>query len=215
MTAKSGRKSVALLPPFGDRRQRRIGLLGGSFNPAHEGHIHLTREALRVLGLSQVWWLVSPQNPLKPVSGMAPFETRLAGAITAIAQAGLGRRAIATGLEGRLGVTRTAQTLCQLGARYPGISFVWLMGADNLVDIPRWWRWTGIFHAARVAVFDRSPYSYKALAGCAAHRFSRARRPAKALWHHTPPAWSYVAMRRHPASATALRLAARMKRTKP
>lgn len=215
MTARSGRKSLALLPPFGDRRQRRIGLLGGSFNPAHAGHVHLTREALRVLGLSQVWWLVSPQNPLKPVSGMAAFETRLAGAEAAIAGAGLGRRILATGLEGRLGVTRTAQTLRQLRARYPGIAFVWLMGADNLTDISRWWRWAGIFHAARVAVFDRSPYSYKALAGCAAARFSRARRPAKALWPHTPPAWSYVAMRRHPASATALRLFAKAKRTKP
>ncbi|MHB1207803.1 MAG: nucleotidyl transferase family protein, partial [Rhodospirillaceae bacterium] len=118
MTARSGRKPSVLLPPFGDRRQRRVGLLGGSFNPAHEGHIHLTREALRVLGLAQVWWLVSPQNPLKPVSGMAAFETRLEGAATAIAQAGLGRRAIATGLEARLGVTRTAQTLRRLRARY-------------------------------------------------------------------------------------------------
>ncbi len=133
----------------------------------------------------------------------------------AIAQAGLGRRAIATGLEARLGVTRTAQTLRRLRARYPRIAFVWLMGADNLADISRWWRWTGIFRAARVAVFDRSPYSYKALAGCAAHRFSRARHPAKCLWPHTPPAWSYIAMRRHPASATALRLAAKAKRTKP
>ncbi|MHB1206721.1 MAG: nucleotidyl transferase family protein, partial [Rhodospirillaceae bacterium] len=97
----------------------------------------------------------------------------------------------------------------------PRIAFVWLMGADNLADISRWWRWTGIFRAARVAVFDRSPYSYKALAGCAAHRFSRARHPAKCLWPHTPPAWSYIAMRRHPASATALRLAAKAKRTKP
>jgi nicotinate-nucleotide adenylyltransferase len=211
VTARSGPD----LPPFGDRRPRRIGLLGGSFNPAHDGHIHLTREALRALGLHQVWWLVSPQNPLKAAAGMAPFAARLAGAETALAQAGLGRRVLATGLEGRLGVTRTAETLALLRARYPGAAFVWLMGADNLAEIPRWWRWTGIFRADRVAVFDRSPYSYRALAGAAAIRFSHARRLAKTLWAHTPPAWSYIAMRRHPASATALRLAAKANRTKP
>ena len=192
MTARSGRNPSALLPSFGDRRRRRIGLLGGSFNPAHDGHIHLTKEALRTLGLDQVWWLVSPQNPLKPVSGMAPFAARLEGAIATLAGAGLGRRAVATGLEGRLGVTRTARTLHRLGARYPGITFVWLMGADNLAQISRWWRWTEVFDAARVAVFDRSPYSYKALAGCAAKHFARARHSAKALWTHTPPVRSMV-----------------------
>ena len=214
MTARSGR-SLASLPAFGDRRRVRVGLLGGSFNPAHEGHIHLTREALRTLGLHQVWWLVSPQNPLKSASGMAPFAARLAGAQAAIEKAGLGGRVLATDVENRLGVRHTARVLRLLRRRYPRIAFVWLMGADNLGDISRWWHWTGVFHAARVAVFDRSPYSYRALASRAAKRFSNARCGIKALWHHAAPAWSYVAMRRHPASATAIRLATTSKPAKP
>ena len=205
MTAKSGRKSPAFAvppPSFGDRRRRRIGLLGGSFNPAHDGHLHISREALKALKLHQVWWLVSPQNPLKPARGMAPLAKRLQGARDIARDP----RILVTDLERRLGVNRTALTLQQLTRRYPNISFVWLMGADNLAQTPRWWRWTRIFHTARVAVFDRSPYSYDALAGAAAQRFAkvRTRRPST-IWFRLPPAWTYVAIRRHPASATALR----------
>ena len=195
-------------PPFGDRRKRRVGLLGGSFNPAHEGHLHISLEALKTLQLHQVWWLVSPQNPLKPAKGMAPLATRLK---QAAAIAGVGRRRIVvTDLEQRLGVNRTAQTLARLKRRYPGIDFVWLMGADNLLQMRRWWHWTRIFRTARVAVFDRSPYSHKALAGTAAQRFAqvRTRRPS-AIWFRLPPVWTYVAIRRHPASATDLRAKAR------
>ncbi len=206
-------RSVPSLPTFGDRRRGRIGLLGGSFNPAHAGHVHLTREALRTLGLDQVWWLVSPQNPLKPTAGMARFSARLGGARETLRAAGLGRSVLATGIEGRLGFQRTAQTLRSLRMRYPNLSFVWLMGADNLAEISRWWRWTGIFRAARVAVFDRSPYSYKALASTAAVRFSSVRCGIRALWRHDVPAWSYVAMRRHPASATEIRRAAKPTQT--
>lgn len=212
MTARSGRKFAPLPPLIG---QRRIGLFGGSFNPAHAGHVHLTREALRVLGLDQVWWLVSPQNPLKSSADMGAFATRFLGAAAAIRAAGLSRRAVACDLEARLGIARTAQTLGTLRRRYPRLAFVWLMGADNLAQIARWWRWTEIFKAVRVAVFDRSPYSYKALTGRAALRFAGARVPAKALWRREPPAWSYVAMRRHPASASALRAAAKAKRIEP
>jgi nicotinate-nucleotide adenylyltransferase len=195
------------LPPFGDRRRIRVGLLGGSFNPAHDGHVHLSREALRRLGLAQVWWLVSPQNPLKPSTGMAPLAARLKSARTLVDNAGLAGRVVVTDVERRLGVTRTAETLHRLRRFYPATDFVWLMGADNLAQLSRWWRWTDIFHTARVAVFDRSPYSYGALAGSAANRFRRARRAGKALWNTGLPAWAYIAIRRHPASATALRRA--------
>jgi nicotinate-nucleotide adenylyltransferase len=193
-------------PRLGDRRRRRIGLLGGSFNPAHEGHLHISREALKHLGLHQVWWLVSPHNPLKPKAGMADLAQRLAGA-RAIAS---DPRIVVGNLESRLGVVRTARTLTVLRRRLPRLTLVWLMGADNLLQIPRWWRWTQIFHAARVAVLDRSPYSYAALAGAAAHRF-RARRTkaARVVLKAKTPAWSYVAIRRHGASSTALRVARR------
>lgn len=201
MTARPGRNPLAL-PSFGDRRRRRIGILGGSFNPAHDGHFHISTEALKRLGLHQVWWLVSPQNPLKPGHGMAALDQRMKAAKAVAAD----RRIIVTSIERRLGVTRTAATLKALTQRYPALQFVWLMGADNLAQMPRWWRWTRIFHTARVAVFDRSPYSYGALAGAAARRFAtaRSRRPST-IWFRHPPAWTYVAIRRHPASATALR----------
>lgn len=196
---------MGAIPSFGDRRRRVVGLLGGSFNPAHDGHLHISREALRRLGVHQVWWLVSPQNPLKPAAGMARLADRIAGA-RAI---GRDRRIVVTDIERRLGLTRTAAVLGALTQRYPGITFIWLMGADNLQQIPRWWRWTKVFRAACVAVFDRSPYSYKSLAGAAAIRFGRARRRnARALRHSDLPAWSYLAIRRHAASSTELRRAA-------
>jgi nicotinate-nucleotide adenylyltransferase len=142
---------------------------------------------------------VSPQNPLKGAKGMAAFEQRLDGARRAAHHP----KIVVTDLERRLGTTRTARTLALLAKRYPNLSFVWLMGADNLAQMPQWWRWTHIFRAVRVAVFDRSPYSYKALAGAAATRFGAAR--TAGLWNRPLPAWTYIAMRRHPASATALR----------
>lgn len=214
MTARSGRNAApgdsgpcdaGRLPPFGDRRARRIGLLGGSFNPAHPGHLHVSREALKRLRLHEVWWLVSPQNPLKSAHGMAPLAARLAAAR---AVAAVDPRILVTDVERRLGTARSARTLAALARRYPNLRFVWLMGADNLAQMPAWWRWTRIFQTVRVAVFDRTPYSYGALAGAAAQRFAKARVgcPA-ALWRRAMPAWSYIAMRRHPASATALRAA--------
>jgi nicotinate-nucleotide adenylyltransferase len=195
VTARSGRS----LPPFGDRRHGRVGLLGGSFNPAHEGHLHLSREALKRLKLDQVWWLVSPLNPLKSGRDMASLDRRLEGARRTAAHPDI----LVTDVERRLGTTRTARSLFGLTRRYPNLAFVWLMGADNLAQMPQWWRWPQIFKTVRVAVFDRSPYSYKALAGTAARRFGQAR--VSSLWRHGPPAWTYIAMRRHPASATAIR----------
>ena len=139
-----------LLPPLGDRRRLRVGLLGGSFNPAHEGHLHISAAAQRLLGLDQVWWLVSPQNRLKPTKGMAPFARRLAQARMLAVK----HRIIVSEVEQTLGTVRTAETLAALQRRYPAMAFVWLMGADNLAQIPRWWRWTDIYRRVRVAVFE-------------------------------------------------------------
>ncbi len=191
--------------PWGDRRRRRIGLLGGSFNPAHEGHRHISLSALRRLGLDEVWWLVSPQNPLKPLAGMAAQDERITTAEGVVA----GHPQIrVTGIEARLGTRYTADTLALLARRFPRARFVWLMGADNLRQIPQWDRWRAIFRTVAVAVFDRSPYSYKSLAGKAARRFSRCRLPERGtrlLTERTPPAWAFLHLRRHPASATAIR----------
>ena len=184
-------------------RRLRVGLLGGSFNPAHDGHRYVSLEAIKRLRLDQVWWLVSPQNPLKAAAGMAPLVERVASA-EAVARH---PRLKVLALETRLGTRYTADTLARL-ARWPGHRFVWLMGADNLAQLPRWWKWRGILAACPVAVFERHPYSYPALSGPVACGFAAARLPedrADELAQQAPPAWVFVRMRPHPGSATAIR----------
>jgi nicotinate-nucleotide adenylyltransferase len=180
----------------------RVGLLGGSFNPAHDGHRHISLEALKRLRLDQVWWLVAPQNPLKPGAGMAPLESRLASARKAARHP----RIRVSDLEARLGTRYTVDTLARLTQRYPECRFVWLMGADNLLQFPAWRRWADIAQAIPIAIFDRPTYAYRALAGQAARRFARYRvmDPA-ALPGRRPPAWCLVRGPTHPASATAVR----------
>lgn len=190
--------------PWGDGRRAVVGLLGGSFNPAHDGHRHISLEAIKRLGLDEVWWLVSPQNPLKPTAGMAPLETRLDRARTVAAHP----RLRVSALEARLGSTYTADLVAALPRRFPKVRFVWLMGADNLVQIPRWKAWETIFASTPVAILDRGTYAYRALAGKAAQRFANARLPARrarALAFSEPPAWVFLPIRRHGASATEIR----------
>lgn len=199
-------KAPAGLPlsPWGDNRRARVGLLGGSFNPAHAGHRHISVEALKRLGLDEVWWLVSPQNPLKPRAGMAPLTERLAHARAVAAHP----RIRVTDIERAYPSAYTAETLARLERAFPNVRFVWLMGADNLVQIPRWRRWTAIFHRVPVAILDRGPYSVPALTGQAARRFAASRLPAQraqALAGREPPAWVFLPIRRHAASATAIR----------
>lgn len=185
-------------------RGLRIGLLGGSFNPAHSGHLNLSLAALKRLDLDRIWWMVSPQNPLKSDDGMAPFADRLASA-EALARH---PRIEVSDIEVRLGTRFTADTLAALVRRFPAHDFVWLMGADNLIQIPAWDRWSRIFHTVPVAVFARPSYSLGALAGPAARRFRRYRLPeseAGRLAGSKPPAWVFCRMRLDPTSATALR----------
>jgi nicotinate (nicotinamide) nucleotide adenylyltransferase/ribosome silencing factor RsfS/YbeB/iojap len=181
-------------------------LLGGSFNPAHRGHLHVSLTALRHLDLDEVWWMVSPQNPLKPAAGMAPFADRLEQA----QQVAAGYKRIrVTDFENRLGGSHyTADTLKRLTRRFPRLRFVWLMGGDNLVQLPRWAHWTEIFRTVPIAVFDRPSYSQRALAGDAARRFARNRVPesaARRLAETKPPAWVFFHTRLDPTSATRLR----------
>jgi nicotinate-nucleotide adenylyltransferase len=192
-------------------RRRAIGLLGGSFNPAHAGHRHISLMALKRLKLDEIWWLVSPQNPLKPVAGMAPFAERMAGA-RAMARH---PRIRVAGIEADLKTTYTAETLRRLARRFPQVRFVWLMGADNLAQIHHWKDWTQIFSTVAVAVFARPSYCLRALASLAAHRFSMNRMSESAsgaLRRRRPPAWVFLVGPLNPLSATAIRARRRSSR---
>lgn len=183
---------------------RRVGILGGSFNPAHGGHRQISLAALERLRLDEVWWMVSPQNPLKARAGMAPLGRRLAMA-QAVARH---PRIRVTDIETALGTRYTADTLAQLVRAFPRTRFVWLMGADNLSQIGRWDRWQQIFHGVAIAVFNRPTYCFRALAGMAARRFARRRLAASAagqLAGKTPPAWVFLFTRLNPISASAIR----------
>jgi nicotinate-nucleotide adenylyltransferase len=195
------------IPRFGDLRRTRVGLLGGSFNPGHEGHRHVAELALRRLRLDQVWLLVSPGNPLKSCNGMAPFSDRLASA----RRIGDGRRVVASGIEAALGTRYTLDTLRVLLRRFPRVRFVWIMGADILVQLPRWRRWIDIVHRLGLVVLPRPGFNNQALAGQAAHRLRAARRPVRqvALLPGIAPAWVFLPGRQNAVSATAIRQAAK------
>jgi nicotinate-nucleotide adenylyltransferase len=191
--------------------RRRIGLLGGSFNPAHDGHLHISRQALERLGLDELWWLVSPQNPLKAAAAIAPLDTRME---TARRLAAADRRIVVTDIEARLGTRYTADTLAALKERVPQARLVWIMGADNLIQLPEWKRWTTILDSVPVAVFGRPTYALRALAGKAAQQYARYRLPPEAapgLADRAPPAWVFIIGPMHPGSATAIRAAQRHK----
>lgn len=178
-----------------------IGLLGGSFDPAHEGHAHISREALKRFRLDRVWWLVSPGNPLKTRQPAAMAE-RLARARAVIGHP----RVVISDIEARLGTRHTAQTLRRLMALYPGVRFVWLMGADNLAQFHRWQDWDWIMTHVPVGVFARPGTRLAARGARAADEYARYRLPAEAaglLARCPPPAWCFldVPMRGHSSSA--------------
>lgn len=182
----------------------RVGLLGGSFNPAHDGHLHISRLALTRLRLDRVWWLVATQNPLKPVRGMASFEERLQAARRVADD----RRIRVTDMELRLGTVYSVDTVTALRRRYPRIRFVWIMGADNLIQVPLWRGWQRLFDTVPIAVFARPSYCLRALAGKAARRFAKMRiaeSRAVGVVVATPPAWVFLHTRLDASSATALR----------
>ncbi len=184
---------------------RRIGLLGGSFNPAHAGHVHVSLEALKRLNLDEVWWLVSPQNPLKAADGMAGLAQRMAGA-RAITRAH--QRLRVTDLERVLGTRYTIDTVRALRRYHPKARFVWLMGADNLRQLPRWKGWAGLVETIPIAVIDRPGFAPAALSGAPARRYAGARlapAAARSLADRAAPAWTFLYTRLNPLSATAIR----------
>lgn len=189
----------------GLKKARKIGLLGGSFNPAHAGHVHISLLALKHLGLDEVWWLVSPQNPLKGESDMAPLGDRLRSAVVV---AGAYPDIHPTTLESHLGTRYTVDTIAALGKEFPANRFVWLMGGDNLIQMPRWKHWQRLFSAVPIAVFPRPAYVAKAQHSLAARRFANSRVPmrkARKLVDMHPPAWVMLEIPMHAESATRIR----------
>ncbi len=178
-----------------------VGLLGGSFDPAHEGHVHITREAMKRLGLDRVWWLVTPGNPLK-VRQPAPMAVRLARAREVMQDPAV----VISDLEARLGTRATIDTLRRLVAIYPGVRFVWLMGADNLVQFHRWRSWRDIMELVPVAVMARPGAGLSARLSVTARTFRgyEAARP-EGLGLRDAPAWSFVDLPLHGASSSAIR----------
>jgi len=184
----------------------RTGLLGGSFNPAHRAHRAISLAAIAELGLDEVWWLVSPGNPLKSAEGMAPLAARFAAARA------MARRAPirVTAIERELGTRYTIDTLRALERRFRRRRFVWLMGADNLAQFDRWKDWRDIARTMPIAVFDRPGYHAQAVASPAAawlrpHRVSAASFKHSGEW--SAPALAYLDYDPDPISATALRRA--------
>ena len=181
----------------------RVGLFGGSFNPAHEGHAHVAATAIERLRLDRLIWLVSPQNPLKSAHQTAPLAERMAGVA-----AFTGRREIVSDLETRLGVIYTIDTVRVLKARCPGVQFIWIMGSDNLAGFHRWRGWTDLLRAVPVAVISRPGALLQSRLGPAARRFPHARLPSRqgpVLARATAPAWMFLRGPLHKASSTAIR----------
>ena len=185
----------------------RVGLFGGSFNPAHEGHLHVAETAMQRLELDRVVWLVSPQNPLKSAADTAPLSARVASA-RAIARApGM----VVSDVETRIGTRRTIDTLRALTDRYPGVNFVWVMGSDNLASFHHWRGWTDIMRLMPVAVVARPGSLLDSRTAPAAARFARARLPsqqARLLPECEAPCWTYLTAPLNHQSSTALRRAA-------
>lgn len=182
------------------------GLLGGSFNPAHGGHREISLNAIDALGLGELWWLVSPGNPLKPKAGMASLPARLGSAQR------MARRSPirATAIEAELGTRYTIDTLEKLVRRYPNRQFIWIMGADNLVQLPQWRDWRGIARLMPIAVIARPGYNDRAHARRAMGWLRRFVRPVDQKLHWTdwrPPALVFLRFSPDVRSATAIRQA--------
>lgn len=180
-----------------------IGLLGGSFDPPHAGHVHISREALRRFGLDRVWWLVSPGNPLK-ARGPAPLERRMAACRALVDHP----RIAVSDFEAQVGTRYTAETLAELQRQRPGVRFVWLMGADNLAQFNRWQDWREIMASVPIGVLARPEQRISARMSKAARIFREARWPgamSHELGRADAPAWCFVNVPMSALSSTALR----------
>lgn len=182
----------------------RIGLYGGSFNPPHAAHLMVAKTALRRLDLDRVWLLVSPGNPLKKSSDLAPLDERVEQTRALMDDT----RICVTALESALGTRYTIDTVSELTKQCRGVPFVWLMGADSFLNFHLWRDWRGIAEKVPFAVFDRPGFTHKALHGRAAQALARFRideSDATLLPNLAPPAWVFVHGPRSTLSSTDLR----------
>ncbi|MFC4623777.1 nicotinate-nucleotide adenylyltransferase [Daeguia caeni] len=181
-----------------------VGLFGGSFNPPHAGHALVAEIALRRLRLDQLWWMVTPGNPLKDPRDLAPLAERIRLS-EAIAR---DPRIKVTALEAAFDVHYTADTLALIKAANPGVHFVWIMGADNLASFHRWQRWDDIAAHFPIAVIDRPGSTLSCLSSRMAQTFARGRvdeRLAPSLARRSPPAWTFIHGPRSSLSSSAIR----------
>ncbi len=183
-------------------RGRRVGLYGGSFNPAHEGHIHVASEALKRLDLDAIWLMVSPGNPLKQKYDMAKRKRRKKSLRALV---GNRPKMVVTDIEKKLGTRYSADTIRTLTRRMPQTEFVWIMGADNLASFHQWQEWQFIARTLPIAIFDRPGYSVSGLHGKFACQFGQYRRHYSNFSNAKAPAWTFVSIPRHSGSATSIR----------
>lgn len=196
------KSSTALLKYAARWRGRTVGLYGGSFNPAHPGHAHVAKQALKQLGLDAVWLMVSPGNPLKNQSEMAKQKRRRKSLKAVL---GFHPKLFVTDIEKEIGTQFTADTLAKLTKHMPETRFIWIMGADNLATFHHWDRWQTIVHTVPIAIFDRPGYSVSGLHSRFANCYAQSRLPKHRLKHSKAPAWTFVTIPRHPGSATIIR----------
>ncbi|MCD6034975.1 MAG: nicotinate-nucleotide adenylyltransferase [Rickettsiales bacterium] len=187
-----------------------IGLLGGSFNPAHAGHLYIAREAQKRLGLQSVWWMVSPQNPLKQTENMASLEERLHTVERLFMRFHVPLSMRVSDMETRWGIRYTHDLVCTLKKRYPETKFVWIMGADNLEQFDRWKHWEQIAEAFPMVVVNRGTFltSMHALRSKAARKlkpFHLKEAEHKGLPTKKAPAWGFLRIPVHAGSSTAIR----------
>lgn len=186
------------------RKGARIGLMGGSFNPAHAGHLHVSRQAIARLGLDELWWLVSPQNPLKAEAGMAPLAARLASAKLQARDP----RIRPTAIETELGTRFAVDSVTRLQQRWPHARFIWVMGADNLAQFHRWRNWRKLAARVPIAVLARPHYIGDSLFAPAMgwlRRFRRSQARSRQWTRWELPAIVILNIRLSPLSATAVR----------
>lgn len=194
-------KSKKLKPIY--TKNRTVGILGGSFNPAHLGHLYISEYALKKLGIDEIWWLVSPHNPLKDKNTLADYNHRLKSARNITSS---NRNIYVSDVENRLKLKYTYKTIVTLKKSYHGTNFIWLMGADNLAGFHKWQNWQDILRLVPVIVFDRSPYSFSSLKSKTYIKMKRfLLNDSGIIARRTAPTLHFVHLKRSPYSSTDIR----------